>query len=305
MKIVTAGSAYVDIDAYAGSIAYAELLQTQGIPAESVSTAPLNESISQTVRSWQAPLKTKYVPNKNDTFSLIDVSDPKYFDKIVDLNRVDEVIDHHVGFEQYWQERIGESATIEFIGAACTLVYERWKVAGLSKEISVRGARLLVCGILDNTLNFGAQVTTSRDITAYKELLAKADLPDDWTAQYFTECQAAILQDPLAAMRNDTKILSPKSFDKSVSFGQLVVWDGKAMLTQYQKVLQTAAKATKLDWFMNLVSVGEQKSYFVSDNPKVQIWLSNLLGVQFVDSVAVADRLWLRKEVVKQDLTSS
>lgn len=31
MKIVTSGSGYADIDAYAGTVAYAELLQAQGI----------------------------------------------------------------------------------------------------------------------------------------------------------------------------------------------------------------------------------------------------------------------------------
>lgn len=302
MRVVTSGSAYVDIDAYAGSVSYAELLQVQGDKAVAVSTAPLNESISETVRSWQAPLKTEFSSSGDDTFTLIDVSDPDYFDKIVDPNRVDEVIDHHPGFEQYWQERIGEKAHIEFIGAACTLVYERWKAADLLGKMSVVSARLLVCGILDNTLNFGAKVTTQRDIDAYDTLLAQADLPDDWTAQYFTECQEAILGDAVAAIQNDTKTLTFKSFEQPICFGQLVVWDGKQVLAEHSDVLREALSAVKPEWFMNLISVGERKSYFVTDNQLVQGWLTELLGVQFDGSVAIADRLWLRKEVIKQDI---
>jgi nanoRNase/pAp phosphatase (c-di-AMP/oligoRNAs hydrolase) len=162
MRLVTSGSAYVDIDAYAGCVAYAELLQTHQEDAQAVSTAPLNESISETVHSWHAPLLTltEYNPSEDDTFTLIDVSDPSYFDKIVDIDRVDEVIDHHPGFEKHWQGLIGDKSDIEFIGAACTLVYERWRAAGQLGRMSVLSARLLICGILDNTLNFGAQPTT-------------------------------------------------------------------------------------------------------------------------------------------------
>src|SRR5436190_9189636 len=99
MRVVTSGSAYVDIDAYAGCVAYAEFLKEQGNEAQAISTAPLNESISKTVRSWQAPLQSTYTPSESDTYTLIDVSDPAYFDRVVDLERVDEVIDHHPGFE--------------------------------------------------------------------------------------------------------------------------------------------------------------------------------------------------------------
>ena len=44
MKIVTAGSRYIDIDAYAGCIAYANLLNLKGIQAKAVSTAKISEA---------------------------------------------------------------------------------------------------------------------------------------------------------------------------------------------------------------------------------------------------------------------
>ena len=302
MKIVTSGANYLDIDAYACAVAYVELLKLQGEDAIAFSTAPLNESISATVRSWNAPLTNDYSPSDDDTFILVDVSEPDFLDKTVELDKVIEVIDHHLGFEEYWQERIGDKLHIEFIGAACTLVYERWKASGLFDSMSTLSARLLVCGILDNTLNFGAKVTTPRDIEAYDQLLAKANLPEDWTAQYFSECQASIMQDVANAIQNDTKTVAFKSFKQPVSFGQLVVWDGKQTLAEHQEQLEVTMSAQKSEWFLNVVSVGERTSYFVTDNATIQAWLKNLLGIEFVGSVATADRLWLRKEVVKQDI---
>jgi inorganic pyrophosphatase/exopolyphosphatase len=302
MHIITSGYKYIDIDAYAGIIAYAELLCAQGGQAQAVSTAAWNESISKTVRSWPAPLKTAYTPASEDTFTIVDLSDPDHFDHIVDLARIDEIIDHHPSFGAYWQERIGDKAQIEFIGAACTLVYERWVTAGLADKMSEISAKLLVTGILDNTLNFKAHVTTDRDRKAYKELTAHANIPEGWTAQYFTECQEAILADVETSIRNDSKVLSFSSFPRPLSVGQLVVWDVSEVLDKHKGTVERVLAAVKPDWFMNLVSVGEGSSYFICKDPAVQAWLADLLGVTFEGDVARADRLWLRKEIIKQGL---
>ncbi len=302
MKIVTSGASYIDIDAYAGCIAYAELLRLQGEDALAVCTAPLNESVNDTIRSWDASIQTAHEPSERDEFIMIDVSHPEYFDTIVNIEKVSEVIDHHPGFEQYWRDRVGDRALIEFIGAACTLVYEKWKSAGLLDSMSVTSARLLICGILDNTLNFGAKVTTQRDIEAYEELLKIANLPGDFTAQYFSECQSAILRDLVGAMRGDTKVLSFQSFGRPMSVGQLVVWDGSKILAENQDTISQTLSAVKPDWYMNLVVVGEGKSYFIAENREVQHWLEKLLDVRFDNNAAVADRLWLRKEIIKQDI---
>ena len=49
MKIITSGSKYIDIDAYASCIAYRELFKLKGIEAISVSTSKLNESITEQI----------------------------------------------------------------------------------------------------------------------------------------------------------------------------------------------------------------------------------------------------------------
>ena len=304
MKIVTSGFPYIDIDAYSGCVAYAALLKKQGFQAEAVSTSRWNESITKTIRSWQTPLITKYIPSAHDTYTLIDVSDPKHFDTFVDINRVEKVIDHHPGFESYWQEKIGTNVRIEFIGAVCTQVYELWKMVEKLNEMSSVSASLLVCGILDNTLNFGAKVTTQRDVVAYKELLKIAGLPKEWANQYFMECQASVVADVVTAIKNDTKVLIFHSFVNPLSTGQLVVWDGRMILDAYGDVLIKNFQAANSEWFMNLVSVGEGKSYFLATSTNVQQWLSGLLKIQFTGPIAAADRLWLRKEIIQQDIVT-
>lgn len=304
MKIVTAGSRYLDIDAYAGIIAYTELLQKQDIPAKAVSTAQPNESVPKTVRSWSVELSSEYAPSSEDTFTLIDISTPNHFDTFVELERIDAVIDHHPGFEEYWQEKIGDGAHIETVGAACTQVYEFWKAAGLVHEMSETSARLLMCGILDNTLNFGAKITTERDHDAYDELMKYANLPSNWPAQYFGEIQRAIEASPVQAIHKDTKIVQFSSHEAPIHVGQFAVWDAAKLLKKDQVELLKAFEQYD-EWFMNIISISEKRSYILCTDTILKGWLSKLLGVTFQRNVAVSDRLWLRKEIIKQDIELS
>lgn len=298
MYIVTSGSSFLDVDAYGGCVAYAELLQKCGEESKAISTAPLNESITPRIRSWNAPLATMHEANPEDNFILIDVSEPDFFDSIVDLQRVTKVIDHHPGFEEYWQ-KLGQDSVIEFIGAACTLVYEQWLKAGKFDEMSPLSARLLASGILDNTLNFEAGVTTDRDREAYDKLIAKAGPEfDGWAAEYFMDCQNAIEADVRLAVVNDAKTMNDTAHLPR-AFGQLVVWNASQLLKKHRGEISRTLAGMDNDWALNLVSIEEGKSYFVAENPITQQKLGALLDLNLSSGVAEANRLYLRKEILK------
>jgi inorganic pyrophosphatase/exopolyphosphatase len=302
VKIITSGTPYIDIDAYAGGIAYAELQSILGFDAIAVSSSTLNESITEETRSWDVEFSSRYTPSTEDTFTLIDVSDPSHFDPIVDLNRVEAVIDHHPGYEEFWNSRVGTDAHIEFIGAACTQVCELWEHAGLLDNMSQNSARLLVCGILDNTLNFSASVSTDRDVAAYKKLLPIAKLPENWVEKYFSDCSTAITKDFSSALGNDTKKLQFLTYERETAVGQIVVWDASKIIDDYSEQIEKVLGALRPDWFINIVSVSEGKSRFYAKNDSVKQWLAQLLTISFEGDIAEANRLWLRKEILKQDI---
>jgi inorganic pyrophosphatase/manganese-dependent inorganic pyrophosphatase len=302
MIIVTSGSRYIDIDAYACCVAYAELLNLLGRPAVAASTAVWNESITSSIRALDAPFATSYEPQAGDQFVLTDLSDPEHFDTIVDLSQVIEVHDHHPGFEQYWGEKLGEGSNIEFIGAAATLIYELWQKAGKTGEMSAVSAELLAAAILDNTLNFGAGVTTNRDKLAYGFLAKHAKLDDSWVASYFTECQEAITADLAESLRNDTKFLAFAGLPEKLCLGQMVVWDARQIIADDSQAIAATLGGMQELWMANVVSISEGKSYFVARNDEVKEWAKGLLGIRFDGNVAPADRLWLRKEIMKVGL---
>ena len=294
MIIVTSGGKYLDIDAYACIIAYAELLNLKGEPAAAVSTAVLNDSITPTARNISTNFQTEYVPSDDDQFVIVDVSEPENLDTIVQPTQILEIIDHHLGNEQYWAN-LNIATDIEFIGAACTQVYERWVRSGKLSEMSESAARLLSLGILDNTLNFNAVVTTQRDIDAYTALAKHAHAPANWAEQYFRECQMAVERDVSASIANDTKQMMFPGYDAELTVGQLAVWDANELLETI------AGDVDESNHFVNVISIHEGVNYIIVKDEQLQGFLAKLLGANAHprDGLLITDRLWLRKEIMK------
>ena len=303
MIVVTSGASYLDIDAYAGCIAYAELLNLQGRAARAASSAVPNGSVVQSLRGLAVQLDP-YTPQAGDAFVLVDVSDPRFFDPMAAEGAVLEVIDHHPGFERYWRERLGTGADIEPIGAACTQVFARWQRAGLLHAMRRDSACLLAAGILDNTLCFQAQITTPRDRDAYAQLARHAALPDEWPAQYFAECQTALEADLERALIHDCKRMEPTAYLPAV-LGQLAVWDAQGILAGQKALLAATLQGMDADWLLNCISISQGKSYFLARSPLTQQKIHALLGCTFTDGVADAGRLWLRKELCGEALLKS
>ena len=172
MKIITSGSKYIDIDAYASCIAYRELFKLKGIEAISVSTSKLNESITKQILEFKQSLDS-YQESEEQEFIILDVSEEIYFDTIVKKEKIVELIDHHPGFETVWKEKLGEKAQIETIGAVATIILEKYQEEHLLNKMEKEVAYMLMAAILDNTLNFKAKITSNRDIMAYQKLQKK------------------------------------------------------------------------------------------------------------------------------------
>jgi inorganic pyrophosphatase/manganese-dependent inorganic pyrophosphatase len=303
IKVITSGSAYLDIDAYACCIAYAELLNLQGMPARAVSSAKPNVSVSKTVLGWGAVLHD-YRPTSNDEFVLVDVSDYHHFDPMVALDRVVEVIDHHPGFEQHWAQALGSAADIRPIGAAATQVFQRWKAAGLLSRMSEQSAALLATAILDNTLNFTGQMTTTADIDAYAELVLHAKLTEDWPSHYFLECQASIESDISAALASDLKRMKPESRLPEV-FAQMTVWDAEALIEKYRSEICRCMRGQGDDWLLNVICISQRKSCLLAEPVVSQQRLSRLLPVEWQAGLAVLKPSILRKELLSLGLNAN
>lgn len=320
MTIITSGKEYIDIDAYASILAYRELLKLQGQEdVYAVSSAKMNKSIPPYARNiglildydyssvvgFQEEL-SKLATSRAEQFSsqrfiILDLSDPDYFDPIVDRTKVIEVIDHHPGHETYWQNT-SVKTTIEPIGAVATLIYEKYQAADKLSQMSKPIAELLMMAILDNTLNFQAKITTARDKSAYQKLAKNAEVNELAFAQnYFTACEKGIKNDLATAIANDTKTGHTSDLLPNV-FGQLAIWDGQYVLA-HADVTKSALDKFGPDWLVNVISLKDGHSCLITSSEKVSQNLAKLFGVSPSQAKIIElPEVWLRKEIVKKAL---
>ncbi len=298
MVVVTSGKKYIDIDAYAGCIAYAKLLNLKGIKAKAISTAKLNESITLSLMKLASKLD-EYKPDKEDEYVIIDVSNKDYFDTFVQEEKIIGIIDHHVGYEIYWKDKLKEKAQIEFIGSVATIIVELFEKEHMIGQISEDLAVLLMSAILDNTLNLKAKITTKRDIIAYKEL-EKIIKDETYPEKYFKECQLAINHNLKKAIENDTKIENVNDILPPI-FAQVTIWDKDSIL-ENKKIIYETLNSIGTKWMLNLICLKEGKSYLLAKDLEVQNNMEKLFHEKFQNEIMKLDNVWLRKEIIKLGL---
>lgn len=297
MIIVTSGNRYIDIDAYASCIAYANLLNLKGFNAKAVSTAKLNESITDSLIKLPEKIEKHYVTTGNEKYIILDVSDKNFFDNIVIENNIIEIIDHHYGYENYWNKKLKEHSHIEKIGSIATFIFELYEKEQLIDKISNGMAKLLISAILDNTLNLKAQSTTKRDIFAYEKLLKLSGIKSNYNEIYFKECQKKISSNLIESIKNDTKIEIESNLLPNI-FSQLLFWDGKDFLKN--KLIYNTLDGFGSEWMINIISLKDNASYLISKDIKVQKNLETLFNKKFESNIMKLNKIWLRKEIIRK-----
>lgn len=293
--VITSGRKYIDIDAYASIIAYRELLKAQDHKNASASTtAKLNQSIPPMILDLKYHLDKRNTKNTNK-YIVLDVSNPEFFDKRVNMENLVEVIDHHTGFEDYWANYPNVKTQIEFIGSVCTLIYEKIITSGNAKILDTDICKLLIAGILDNTLNLKSSITTDRDLIAYNEMLKIGNISKDYYAEYFSACEAEIAKDFTKAIRNDIKIEKVGVLPEVI--GQMIVLDIKNF--DYHKMLEVFAEFP--EWLMNVICLEDGKSYLYYGGGNVRERLEQLFNTtSSKDGLLTLDNFLLRKQIMKR-----
>ena len=295
--MVVGGSAYADIDVLACIAAYTQLLKLKGYLAQGIITGPWNQTISHSVRQWPTEIAQKFLPLKAPcNFILVDISDPKFIEKFVEIDKVIEVYDHHYGHEAFWKERLPNSAFIEYVGACATLIWEQFKNSSLQDSISTINANLLYTAIFANTLNFKSQVTTERDKIASNELLKYIDLSNNWKTLYYAEVAEEFNKNLSEHIQKDTKTVDLNGI--RINFGQLEIWNAAPIIDKFD--CKFIPKPNE-EWLVNIASIEEGCSYFYTNSDRLRDKIMQVTAAkEFNQFLQVAHRLWLRKEILRE-----
>lgn len=298
--LVTAGSTYLDIDAYACMIAMEEFLQVIGENAIAYSIAPCNYSVCKFLIKDREIHQSLPVDVDKGTlrYIIVDVSDPEFLEQSIPLDQIIEIYDHHVGFEDYWKNRIGNNACIEFVGAAATLIYRRWKAEGIESKMSRHTTLLLIAAILDNTLNLTSDNTTNEDTQAFMQLCQKEGIDEEWCASYFSEVQRNVEADLKNALFGDMKTIS-NSETLPPRFAQLCVWDVNSILERLKEIRLWLNESDE-KWIINIVGIKDNCSFLVCDYIDYQKKIEKIFDSKFEFGIARLSNAYLRKEIIKK-----
>lgn len=227
---------------------------------------------------------------------MVDISDPKFVEQFVEVEKVIEVYDHHHGYEAFWKERLPNTTFIEYVGACATLIWERFKSEGLQNSISPTNANLLYTAIFSNTLNFRSHITTDRDKSASEELLNHIDLPNDWKSTYYTEIAEEFNKNLLEHICKDTKFIDLNG--SKINFGQLEIWNAAPIIEKFDCKFNLKPND---EWLINIASIGEGCSYFYTNSDRLRNMIMQITGAKEIDRfLQISQRLWLRKEILRE-----
>ncbi len=297
-RLVVTANIYPDLDGTAGAVAYAEFLQWQGKTAvAAISGSPHNEAVF-VLEKYDAvtPTEIESLLKPNDKVILVDASEKYRLPPIIQLDQVTEIIDHR---QTHHVEQFPNAvAQIELVGAVATLVAERF----IEKKapISSTSAALLFFAIVSNTINFKANVTTTRDIAAAQ-----------WLKQYFEYEDMAIddifehksqITRPLRDVFNEDIGIQIVN-DKKISIFQLEIMNVAHFVEknfeEIRLVLDEIQRESGIDFiFLTAVDIKDGYNIFVAANQATEKVLEKAIDVTFRRGVAKREGILMRKEII-------
>ena len=284
-----------DLDGYSCAMAYAEFLRAKGMKAEARVWRQPNFEVRWLIEKFHLSKAKGSVENSKHQVVLVDASDPAMLPEALHPDQVIEIIDHRK--LNYIDKFVNAKAQIELVGAAATLVAERFQEAGI--QPSQESALFLYGGIVSNTQNFKG-VTTNRDRQAAKWLAPIAKAPSDLAEQMFW-VKSDLSGDKLeTALKEDTKVL--EIHGKVVGTAQLEIIGVndlvKARVDEIDSFMKGLVEESGCDYaFVNLKELNTGDSMVYCADKKTKNLLSGLPDVEWDGQLGRTKMFSLRKQI--------
>lgn len=285
-----------DLDGVACSVAYSELLGKSYMPV--IYGTPEKEVLFIFQKFGIGLPKKNYIPQKNDKVIIVDNSTITRHPKEIDPGNVIEIIDHRP--YQALNNFINAKAQIELVGAAATIIAEKFRKQKIMP--SKKSAILLCGGIISNTLNFQAKITTKKDKKMFNWLNEFAMLPKYFANEMFGAKSNFTKEELLNMIVEDIRTPSDRA-GKMVSIAQIEMINAEDFINQYKydllKTLTQIKNKTNAEIiFISFVELEKGVNIFLSPDEYSKQVISSIFQLEFSDGVASRNGLILRKEIV-------
>ena len=296
-KIVTT---YInpDMDGISLMYAYTEFLRKKGEEADYYFEGTMKKEAEIVLNKFNIKLDNAMRIENEDKIVLVDTNYLTEIPKAIKKENIVEIIDHH-NRDSWLDDKDDIKVQIELIGAAATLVAERYKNENI--KISRESAILLYYGIISNTMNLKIKLTSQKDIDMANWLKQQVPaITDEITTEIFVE--KSQIGDSL---REEMEVEFKDQFMSiSWSMGQLEVANVDEFLNKYEQdiinVLKIVSKEKNVEYIsVNCMDIINGYSIIVAGNEKTAEIISNAIGLSFKDLKAKTNELVSRKEIVK------
>ena len=285
-----------DIDAVSCSFAYAELLNKKGYDAVAgIFSAPHREAQFVLDKFNIKINRLESLPKGYENIVLVDMSDLEALPQLIKPEQVIEIIDHRKTTEI--EKFINAKFQVELVGACATLIAEKFKQNNI--PISKEAAILLYAAIVSNTINFQSKLTTARDKNMSEWLTKPVELPKNFIHEMFV-AKSNITKPLKDVLLEDFKAFQFKN--KKVGIAQLEIINPnqyiKNNLSEIIKILSEIKKQKFIDYiFLNSLDLEGAGNTLVAVDEDIIKLLESILNIKFINHLAVADRLIMRKEI--------
>lgn len=292
-------STYIDpdMDGTALMYAYTEYLKNKGIDAYYYFEGNLKSEAKIVLDKFNIKFNPIKDVKSDDKFILVDTNGVRYTPNCINENNVIEIIDHHE--KEGWNNNENVKMQIEFVGAASTLVAERFYNENI--PISKESAILLYYGIISNTMNLKIKMTTDRDIKManwLKKLVP--EITNEVTKEIFVK-----KSDIINRLREEMEIEFKDSFVTiSWSMGQLEIVNVEEFLNKYQQeildIMHTVQKENDVEYLsINCMDILNGYTVVLAVDEKTASLIEDATKIKFDGIKARIDELISRKEIVK------
>ncbi len=284
-----------DMDGISLMYAYTELLNKKGEQANYYFEGTIKKEVEIVLNKFNIKLNNINKIENDDKIVLVDTNYLTELSKYVKKENIVEIIDHH-NRDSWLDDNTDIKIQIELIGAAATLVAERFKNENIG--ISRESAILLYYGIISNTMNLKIKLTSKKDIEMADWLKQQVpEITDKITTEIFVE-KSEIGN----SLREEMEVEFKDQFMSiSWSMGQLEVANVEDFLNKYEndirKILNTVSEENDVDYIS--VNCINGYSIVVARDEKTAKVISDAVGFEFKDLKAKTNELVSRKEIVK------
>ena len=285
-----------DLDGVASMFAYAEYLRNKGEDAYYYINGKPREEVKIVCDIFNIELNSLKRWEKPSEAVLVDLNNVSRLDFIKPEEVVD-IIDHHVKTDGC-KLCINAKVQIELLGAAATLVAERFKNENI--KISRESAILLYYGIISNSINLKAKTTKRKDIEIAQWLKSNfPEISEEKIEVIFK--RKSILKDE--NLREDMEAKIELNFKgKRLIAAQLEITDLEDFLKQKERdiksILKQIKQEKKLDYiFIVCIDILKGISIILTVDIETEEFLEKLFNFKFKDGKSKQKELITRKDI--------